>query len=345
MRKFGLLLLMLLLLVLVPTSCAQKQKKKKAEKKGSDLPKYVTLLSLQGHNRDPHWIGPDLILYHSSQREKHSNYQIYRYKLGDSQDKRITFHDGDTDSAIYVPEEKALYYSSSTDEVKALSDLVERFQSEQASSFPVIAPSLTLFPTEIYRSNLEGGQIKRLTRKKGFDGRLGYNPDTKRILYSSLVGAHLQLHSIGSDGTTARQLTYSPVHAVNFNYSSRAGRYLWIQTPQDGPSQVWTANKYFKNRMDLELPKARYESARFAEGEDLLLSAHIEGVSKGFDLYLFSQEKSCLIPLLTAEGDQLTPDLSPDLKQIAFVHQIGSRSQIAIMPIEAPTASCLTLSE
>lgn len=319
-------------LTFAAASCAQR-----ATQKDPKFPPGVQLLAFEGYNLQPHWVTENELLYHSSQRERHEGSQIYRHVLGTRESKRITYHDGATESAHHLGG-GVLLYTSTTDEDKELSKLVERLSRASSETAQTLLPGLTLLPTEIYRSALDGTSIRRLSTHSGFDGRLHYNPETQRVLYSSLRKGLLQIFSMSTGGSQVRQLTSGKGHSVEVQYAPDQSRYYWIEVDESlQRSRLMWANHRFRNPQPLSLPEGLYASLDYVSEQGILLSAQLED-SLGLDLFFYRLQDLCLLPLLRAAGDQISPRLSPDGSQLAFVHQSEGQSQIALMSFSPPEA-------
>ena len=64
--------------------------------------------------------------------------------------------------------------------------------------------------TEIFESDLQGGNLKRLTDSKGYDAEGAYSKDGKLIAFCSDRDGDPDLYVMNSDGTNVRQLTNEP---------------------------------------------------------------------------------------------------------------------------------------
>lgn len=62
---------------------------------------------------------------------------------------------------------------------------------------------------ELYTSDLDGSNVKRLTNNKNYDAEVGYSPDGKTILFGRQVDGKMDLWVMDGDGTNEKQITFT----------------------------------------------------------------------------------------------------------------------------------------
>ena len=62
---------------------------------------------------------------------------------------------------------------------------------------------------ELYTSNLDGSNVKRLTNNKYYEAEVAYSPDGKTILFSRQIDGKVDLWLMDADGTNERQVTHT----------------------------------------------------------------------------------------------------------------------------------------
>lgn len=62
---------------------------------------------------------------------------------------------------------------------------------------------------ELYTSNLDGTNVKRLTNNKYYDAEVAYSPNGKTILFSRQIDGKVDLWLMDADGTNQRQITHT----------------------------------------------------------------------------------------------------------------------------------------
>jgi len=63
---------------------------------------------------------------------------------------------------------------------------------------------------DIFESNPDGTDLKRLTTTPGYDAEGSYSPDGRQIVSARTAAANLELHIMDATGKNVRQLTHAP---------------------------------------------------------------------------------------------------------------------------------------
>ena len=94
---------------------------------------------------------------------------------------------------------------------------------------------------EIYRCNLNGADVTRLTQSPGHDAHPCYTPNGTRILFSTDRWGGLELASMAVDGTDLTRLTQSP-GLDDFPAVSPDGKRIAFVSNRDGNSEVYVCD-------------------------------------------------------------------------------------------------------
>ncbi|MCK5535562.1 MAG: PD40 domain-containing protein [Bacteroidales bacterium] len=62
---------------------------------------------------------------------------------------------------------------------------------------------------ELYTSDLDGSNVKRLTNNKYYDAEVGYSPDGTKILFGRQVDTKMDLWIMDADGSNEKQITFT----------------------------------------------------------------------------------------------------------------------------------------
>ncbi len=62
---------------------------------------------------------------------------------------------------------------------------------------------------ELYTSDLDGSNVKRLTNNKYYDAEVAYSPDGTKILFGRQIDGKMDLWLMDADGTNERQVTFT----------------------------------------------------------------------------------------------------------------------------------------
>ena len=67
-----------------------------------------------------------------------------------------------------------------------------------------------LYDYDIYVSDRDGGNVRRLTDTPGYDAEATLSPDGTRIVFTSVRDGDLDLYSMALDGSDVKRLTHTP---------------------------------------------------------------------------------------------------------------------------------------
>jgi Tol biopolymer transport system component len=296
------------------------------------------------------------LLFLSENREEHKHLQVYELDLASRVERRVTFHDGDVQSAIYANDGTHVYYASSTDEIKEdpyfvknLMRRVERSTEEtQVSRIPGTLEELEPGPFEIYASALDGSYIRRLTRSSGFDGDLSLATKSHQIIFTSSRNKQRDIYLLNVSDGNIRRVTNDPFREVSPSVS------------QDGQSIVWSRLSEGLTAAQLFIADGRtmkatpMTSGNFFDvspawhpnSQEIVFASDRGAVGpnqqKNFDLYEVNKSGACLKRLTESPKDELFPAFSPDGKWLAFSSNNSGSYQIYLME-HRPPQECMDL--
>ncbi len=124
------------------------------------------------------------------------NHQVYTVGIDGTGLKRINARGSDACSYFH-PDGKGLIWTSTRDHL----DLPPGNYSDPRN-YPQGA--------EIYTSDLDGGNVVRLTANTIYDAEVTYAPDGHAILFGRQTEGRMDLWTMAPDGTGARQITFTP---------------------------------------------------------------------------------------------------------------------------------------
>jgi len=123
-------------------------------------------------------------------------HHVYTFKIDGTDIKKINGI-GDDACSFFTPDGKRILYTSTKDNL----DLPKGNFSDP-KDYPQGA--------ELYSSDLNGGDVKRLTNNKNYDAEVSVSPDGKQILFTRQIDGKLDLWLMNSDGSDQKQLTFTP---------------------------------------------------------------------------------------------------------------------------------------
>ena len=140
-------------------------------------------------------------------------YQIYKQPLAGGRPKLISTGRGRTTCSYFSPDGKRLLFASShLDPNIDQTEAAERKQQEEDRKAGVRRRYKWDFDpyTDIFESDLEGQNLRRLTTAKGYDAEGAWSKDGKLIAFCSDRDGDPDIYVMNADGSDVRQLTNAP---------------------------------------------------------------------------------------------------------------------------------------
>lgn len=124
-----------------------------------------------------------------------SVHQVYTVSIDGLNVKRINSI-GEDACSYYFPDGKKLIWTSTRDNLD-----LPKGEWSNPRNYPTGA--------ELYVSDLDGGNVVRLTHNKYYDAEVSVSPDGKKILFTREIDGKCDLWVMNSDGTDERQVTFT----------------------------------------------------------------------------------------------------------------------------------------
>ena len=113
---------------------------------------------------------------------------------------------------------------------------------------------------EIFRINLNGSNLTRLTNKAGYDSGAKFSPNGKQIaFYGSNEKNNWDLYIMNSDGTDLYNVTNDSIECYSPDWSTD-GKWLVYTAGSKGNYNIWKINIETKERIQLTNTDGRNES-------------------------------------------------------------------------------------
>jgi hypothetical protein len=130
----------------------------------------------------------------NAQRESDSGFRVYTLKIDGTDIRRIE-DKGDDACSFYFPDGKRIIWTSTKDHL----DLPKSNYSN-----PTDYPQ----GSELYTSNLDGTDVKRLTNNTVYDAEVSVGPNGQWILFGSERSGKMELWKMKPDGSDPVQITH-----------------------------------------------------------------------------------------------------------------------------------------
>lgn len=278
------------------------------------------------------------ILFVSRNREAHKQAQIYEFDLNNLTEKRLTFQDGDCGTPIFSDDGKSMIYASTTDELKERPPILEAAKKPENTT-PESEPE----PFEIYKSDLAGATIERLTQRAGFDGDLFLRPDRPNsVIFSQWKNKKWEQHQLNIESKAQIPLMEKAQFSIeNMRLSPKGKYWIWIEKSTVNKSvEVILAKPTLKKERALALSDYEIDNITWGNDEVLLASMKLPN-EKYFQIYSFDIMSGCLSILIKGKADLLDPKVSADERSVIFTAEENGKSDIYLKSVGLISPTCL----
>ena len=161
------------------------------------------------------YFSPDMkrIIFQAEEKGDNPFFQIYVMELETGDYRRISPGVGRTTCAYFHPRRNKVIFASSHLDPNARMHQAAEFRQREADRAAGVRRRYqwNFDPyMDIFESDPDGSNIKRLTDAPGYDAEGSYSPDGKQIVFCSQRDGNLQLYIMDSDGSNVRRLTNAP---------------------------------------------------------------------------------------------------------------------------------------
>lgn len=187
---FLLITLFIVILFVVPQADAQTENDKEVSK---EL-KVFKIPNIE--NGAEFYFSPDCkSLIGNAKFEGDSVHQVYTMRIDGTKIKKINSV-GEDACSYYFPDGKKLIWTSTRDNLD-----LPKGEWSNPKNYPTGA--------ELYISDLDGGNLLRLTRNNYYDAEVSVSPDGKKILFTRQIDSKCDLWVMNANGTDEHQVTFT----------------------------------------------------------------------------------------------------------------------------------------
>ena len=264
-----------------------------------------------------------------------SSHKVYTVNIDGSNLLRINSK-GDDACSHFAPDGKTIIWTSTKDNT----DMHPGNYSD-SKDYPQGA--------ELFISDLDGTNIKRITNNKNYDAEVGYRPDGKRILFSRQIDGKLDLWTMNVDGSDQTQITFTDDWQEGGAFYMPDGKTILYRAWQKGDEdkdnqdmQIFTINEDGSNNVQITKEKGTHWAPFPApDGEHF---AYVKVLPPhNFEIVLRS--------LKTGEEKQLThkkgfdgfPSFSADGKTMSFSSSRANKKGVRSLKLFLMDVSSLNL--
>lgn len=322
--------------VILSSGCSHSSPTKNLLSSDFLLGKNTKQLTFQGDNERPRFSADgEKIIFASRSRPHHKQAQIYEFNLKKNTERRVSFSDGDAFDPIYVGED-AILYASTTDEIK----------ENPLKNFDKGLP-----PSELYMSDVYGGDILRLTTQPGYDGEGAYvyHPSKPFIVFSSRRGE--------INGIYRLDLKNMPVSFFNVEkgkskrspaVTTDGHSVAWIETDLESSEQKLMMaplnGNGKKTPVMLKEKEGQYRDLFFGPSPmPKLYYSILRKGEKRYQLEAYDIEQKCTRVLFKGADSLFFPVIS-DQGRFIFVREFQDKKQIYMVDLPTDLGPCLEAS-
>jgi TolB protein len=254
--------------------------------------------------------------------------QIFTMKVDGTDVKRLSTGTGRTTCGYFYPDGKSIVFASTH---LRSPECPPRPGYERGYVWPIY-PGYDLF-----RANLDGSNLQRLTSTDGYDAEATIGPDG-RIVFTSVRDGDMEIYSMNADGTNPRRLTNRPgpdggpffspdgtqivfrgrVSAGEelADYQALLKEGLWRPTSLE----IFVMNADGSNvRQVTNLGKASFAPYFHPDGKRIIFSTNVhDPKGRDFDLYMIDVDGTGLERVTWNPTFDGFPMFSPDGKRLVF---------------------------
>ena len=155
-------------------------------------------LTFGGQNAEAYFSFDGSKIIFQSTRPPYECDQIFSMNVDGSDVKLLNSGKGRTTCGFFFPDGKRIIYASTHLAGNACPPAPDRSQGYVWPIYPSY---------EIFRANLDGSGIKRLTKNPGYDAEGTISPDGKKVVFTSMRSGDLDIYTMNADGSGTKRLT------------------------------------------------------------------------------------------------------------------------------------------
>ncbi len=271
--------------------------------------------------------------------DNEADYQIYMSELAeDAKAKMVSTGKGACTCAYFAPDGKSILFASShlnptpSGPKSPAYSRTDRYKWE----FPV--------GMDIFKADLNGKNLARLTTADGYDAEGSYSPDGKKIIFTSFRDGNAEIYMMDADGTNAKRITNKPGYDGGPFFSPDGKKIIYRSDRKDNDLL-----QIFVNNLDGtdEKPLTNNEHVNWGpyfhpDSRHIVYATSRHG-HQNYEIYLMDIETGKEERITFHDGFDGLPVFSPDGKKMMWTSSgrtLDKKSQLFIADfVMAPDAT------
>lgn len=307
-----------------------------AQQAGSRL-QNIRQLTHGGQNAEAYWSPDGERLVFQSTRDDLQCDQIFVMRADGSDVRMVSTGKGATTCGYFTPDGKELVYAST----HAAGDECPARPDRSKGYVWAVHPGY-----DIYKTDLEGKSLERLTSAPGYDAEATINWKTGKIIYTSKSSGDLELWTMELDGSDKKQLTtalgydggafFSPDGSkivMRANHPTGEARQRYMELLRENLTapmkmEIFVGDADGSNMRQLtDFGCASFAPQFTPDGKRIIFSSNKNNCdSRDFDLFLMDLDGSNLEQATDFGGFTSFAEFSPDGKRLVFSSSKDARS-------------------
>lgn len=256
--------------------------------------------------------------------------QIYTMNIDGSNQILASTGKGRTTCAYYLPDNKTILYSSTHlggEDCPPRPDFSQGYVWALYDSY------------DIFTSNEDGTNLKRITTEKGYDAEATISTVGNKIVFTSTRNGDIDIYTMNIDGSGVRQLTFETGYdggpffsndgkkivyrKTSFDSEEEVGKYKELLSQgliKPGKLEIWIMDSDGNNKKQVtNNSAANFAPYFFPDGERIIFCSNIaDPRSRNFDIYKINIDGTGLERITYYNEFDGFPMFSPDGKKLVF---------------------------
>jgi Tol biopolymer transport system component len=300
---------------------------------GEVLLKNVRQHTFEGEKSGEAYFSPDQsAISFQSVRGDCPHYQIYVKKLDGTGLWRVSPGQGLTTCSFWRPDGRRLIWASThLDPATYGPPPAERggYAWQRHPSF------------DIFESDPDGTNLKRLTDSPGYDAEGAYSADGKRICFTSERDGDPEIYTMAADGSDARRVTRTKGYDGGPFFSPDGKRICFrgFRNPKsDRLANIYVIDADGSNELQLTFDDAVNWAPFWHKSGDVLVYSKGLGGHRNFELFLVRISDQATVRLTRSPAHDVLPVFSADGSRLMWTStRADGRSQIFLGDFRLPT--------
>lgn len=300
-------------------------------------------LTFVGSKSGEGYFSPDgkKMIFQSEREPGNPFYQMYILDMASGATTRVSPGAGKTTCGWIHPSMKKVLFSSTHLDPATKQKTTEEYENRKKA---VKARYSWSFDDsyDIFSSDLQGQNLKRLTKERGYDAEGSYSPDGQWIAFASNRSGYteklegedkklfeqdpsymMDIYIMKQDGTNVKRLTTSKGYDGGPFFSADGKKITWRRfSPNGSTAEIFTMNVDGSEQKQVTQLKSMSWAPFFhPSGDYLIFGSSVLGYSN-FELFIVdAQGKNKPVRVTFSEGFDGLPVFTPDGNSLAWTHR------------------------